>query len=103
MDRIEFLNSIKYNTDLNQEVINILIGFFDQYMVLYNLIENVINISMIGTTNNSINFLLTYSDTDSASKALNKINSINIFNAYNKVFYIQAQSHDKKSNIITIS
>jgi len=102
MDRIEFLNSIKY-TDLNQKAINILMGFFDQYMVLYNLIENVTNISMVGTSNNSINFLLTYTDVDSASKALNNISSINLFNAYNKVFYIQAQSHDNKSNIITIS
>jgi len=102
MDRIEFLNSIKY-TEANDKVIDILMGFFDQYMVLYNLIDNVSGISVIGYNDNCINFLIEYFDKDSAAIALNKLSTSNTFYLYNRVFYIQAQSNNKKSNIITIS
>ena len=72
MDRMEFLNQIKFECD--NDLGCIMSGFFDQYMLLYDLVDTVENVVVLDTyDNNGIKFLLTYSNIVSSAKLAEKL------------------------------
>jgi cell fate (sporulation/competence/biofilm development) regulator YlbF (YheA/YmcA/DUF963 family) len=100
MDRLEFLQSIKRN---NMELADIVVHFFDQYMLLYNLIDTVNDISIVNSSNSAISFQLDYSDTDSVQKLNEKLKLSPYISIYESNYAVSYVVMSPVSIIITIS
>ena len=87
MDREQFLHSIKSD---NMEVSDIVVNFFDQYMLLYDLIDSVINTSIISSDQSTISFQLDLADEESTTTLRNKLAAIpaaTIFDSFYNIFF----------------
>lgn len=86
MDRIEFIHSISYTEEA--ETVNLLMSYFNQYMLLYNLIDDILKITYESSYANSIEFLVDYKSQESAKKNISEIMAHNPVNIYNKICHI---------------
>ena len=89
MDRIEFLQSINYMEGTS--IHDILLSFFDQYMLLYNLVEDVQNVSIIDTDGFNIIFQVTYSNTDTANRVVKRIMENPAIHIYESIYAINVE------------
>lgn len=85
MDRVEFIRHIE---ESNISHADILTRFFDQYMVLYNLIEKIDKILFINSDNNSVTFQLYCADSDIWKPIIDRINYQSMVMIYEKCFTI---------------
>lgn len=72
MNRIEFMHSIDQK---GREFASTVIGFFDQYMALYTMVENYENVNIINDSNESETVIFTL-NFDSEDKAVQLMNII---------------------------
>ena len=85
MDRVAFINYIE---ESNISHADVLTKFFDQYMVLYNLIEKIDKISFINSDNNSVTFQLYCTDSDIWNPIIDRINYQSMVVIYDKCFNV---------------
>ncbi len=95
MDRIEFIHSISYAD--GTETVNLLMSFFNQYMLLYNLIDDINKITYDNSYMNSIEFIVDYKSPAAAKKNIAEIMSHNIVNIYNSTCFVSVKVLDDSS------
>lgn len=101
MDRIEFFHSINY-TD-KAEATNLLMSFFDQYMLLYNLVDDIRSVSYEQSYLNNIQFIIDYVSSAAAENNLIVVNSNSMVNIYGSICYVSALKISDTGVKITIS
>ena len=101
MDRIEFFHSINY-TDKDNSV-DLLMSFFDQYMLMYNLIDDIRTVSYEQSYLNSIQFIIDYVSPAAAENNLNVVNANSMVNIYGSICYVSALKISDTGVKITIS
>lgn len=87
MDREQFLHSIKSS---DMEVSDIVVNFFDQYMLLFDLVDSVISTSIISSDKSTISFQLDLADEESVTTLRNKLANIpaaTIFDSFYNIFF----------------
>jgi hypothetical protein len=94
MDRIAFVNSIGYTEDT--DAVKTLISFFEQYMLLYNLVEDISSVSCECINGNTIQFIIDYISADAAAKNTALINMNNAVRIYGSTCFLRSESLDKK-------
>ena len=90
MDRVEFIHSISYAE--GTETVNLLMSFFNQYMLLYNLIDDISKITYESSYANSIEFLVDYKSQEAARKNISEIMAHNPVSIYNTICHINITS-----------
>lgn len=85
MDRVEFIKSIE-NSDIDNA--DLLSKFFDQCMILYNLIEHVDNIKILNLNETSVSFQLYFSDTDILNSIIERLKTQSMILIYDKCYSI---------------
>ena len=100
MDRVEFINSIK---DPNGNKENLLLNFFDHYMILYELIEKVDDIEVVNSDNTSVSFQLKFSDPMILNKTVEKLKTQSMLMIFEKYYNISYSDITENSVNITIS
>ena len=98
MDRIEFVNSIRYTEDT--DAVKTLITFFEQYMALYNLVEDIVSVSCEGVDGNTIQFRIDYTSKDTALKNFNLINLNNSIVIYESCCILRCEFTDRNDQLI---
>ena len=101
MDRIEFFHSINY-TD-KAEATNLLMSFFDQYMLLYNLVDDIRSVSYEQSYLNNIQFIIDYVSSAAAENNLIVVNANSMVNIYGSICYVSALKISDTGVKITIS
>ena len=101
MDRVEFIHSIGYTEGTDS--VNLLMSFFNQYMLLYNLIDDIDKISYIRSFNKSIEFFVDYKTATAAKRNINQIASQGIVNIYNSTCFVNVSPVSEKSVNIHLS
>lgn len=96
MDRIEFVNSIRYTEDT--DAVKTLISFFEQYMLLYNLVEGISSVSCECNNGNMIQFIIDYTNADTAKKNSALINTYNAVRIYGSTCFLRSESIGKKQS-----
>ncbi len=86
MDRVEFIHSISYAE--GTETVNLLMSFFNQYMLLYNLIDDISKITYESSYANSIEFLVDYKSQEAARKNISEIMAHNPVSIYNTICHV---------------
>lgn len=99
MDRIEFVQAIKRD---NMELAEVVIKFFDQYMLLYNLVDTVDDISIINSNDMSVCFELRYINPESATKLLGRLGQFNTMISYETPYNVFATPIDVRTLNIEI-
>jgi len=105
MDRMEFLRLIGYeNCETNAA--DIICEFFDQYMLLYDLVDTVTNVSIMASSkvadNRYITFKLEYNDISSSSALAHKLSNITSAVIYGTTYNVFTSVTDNVV-IVTIS
>lgn len=85
MNRVEFFQSIKNNITGTGDIITL---FFDQYMILYDLIDNVDDICVLGVDESSISFQLYFENKNTINTIVEKIKMQSVFIMYEKCYSI---------------
>lgn len=101
MDRIEFFHSINY-TD-KAEATNLLMSFFDQYMLLYNLVDDIRSVSYEQSYLNNIQFIIDYVSPAAANNNMMIVNSHSMVNIYGSICYVSASKISDTSIKLNIS
>jgi hypothetical protein len=91
MNRIEFVHSIRSD---QLSIADLVVNYFSQYMLLYNLIDYVNDIKVINSNNTAITFELCYTDDTSAQILQNKISGIQSAIVYGVLYYIRSTVKD---------
>ena len=99
MDREQFLHSIKSD---NLEAKDIVVNFFDQYMLLYDLVDTVKDTTIISSNESSILFQLDFSNNESVNTLCGKIDASPIVNIFSSLFNISYSNKTTQSVIINI-
>ena len=99
MNRVDFLHIIHSDYDFG----DILVNLFDQYILLYNLLDTVEDISIVARTNNSVSFSLTYQDINSIKTLTTRLYQFATINMYQTNYMVSFVSPNSNSIIITIS
>lgn len=98
MDRIQFIDNIRHNDENN---INIIKDFFEQYMLLYDLTEkNAYNVTIMSIDNINGEFKLEFKTEEEANSIINNFRPT--MTAYNKLFSISYTKIDLLNLIIYI-
>ena len=100
MDRIQFLHSINCNGVV--ELTDVIVGFFDQYMLLYNLVDNVNNVKILNSNDNLITFELNYIDNTSVYRLSKVLVNGGVIALYEKYFKVSFNILDDSSITISI-
>lgn len=79
MDRVSFLESVS-----GIQYPQLIIQFFDQFIVLKEIVEDAGQVSVIKNTKNSILFLVEFSSAEKQNEALSRIPSSSFFTVYGK-------------------
>lgn len=99
MDREQFLHSIKSD---NLVVKDIVVNFFDQYMLLYDLVDTVKDTTIISSNESSISFQLDFSNNESVNTLCKKIEACPIVTIFGSFFNISYSNKTTQSVIINI-
>lgn len=93
MNRIEFVQSITTNIkDISYT--DMIIKFFDQHMILYDIIDSVKTVEITDISTNPtlcsdiITFKLSFNDSSEANENFSKLNNDFYHNMYGKRFHI---------------
>ena len=100
MDRIDFINSINHN---GRSVIDLVSNYFDQNMLLYDLVEIDDKISVIEDSTNKISFQVDNNNPNSILDLTNKISRSNTVVLYARPIYMNYSKISDSSIIITMS
>ena len=100
MDRVQFLHSINHVN--NTTVIDILMHFFDYFMIAYNLAANIIAVNLLRHDHNII-FQFCYSTKQSAEDSYFKLLNTPAIEIYQKIYTIQVDVVDDCTINVTIS
>ena len=101
MDRIQFLHSINHVN--NTTVIDILMHFFDYFMIAYNLAANTIAVNLLRPDHNNITFQLCYSTKQSAEDSYFKLLNTPVIQIYEKLYTLQVDVVDDCTINVIIS
>lgn len=101
MDRVEFLHSI--NCPEGTTGLDIIISFFDQYMLLYNMVDNVSQASLVHFVDNLIIFQMICDSKKSAIDMYNKILANPSILIYESIYNVHADIVDDFTINISIS
>lgn len=101
MDRVQFLHSISC-PEVNGQL-DIIISFFEQYMLLYNVIDDVSSASLIHSDNSMITFQITCTKKESAESIYNSLRDNPSISIYESVYLVHADIIDDHTINITIS
>lgn len=100
MDRVEFLNSISYRDDFERS--SMLEYFWDQYMALYTLVDNIEHCEVTAHAGNSgVIFTLRYIDSNNVDKLASMIEMQSNMLVYDK-WYLVSYSRPTDANTINI-
>ena len=86
MDRVQFMRCIEESNVTHADILS---KFFDQYMILYNLIEKIDRIIFLSSDNNNVVFQLCCSDEKVLPPIIDRIQSQSMVMIYNKTFTVQ--------------
>lgn len=100
MDRVEFIKSME---EANITHSDILCKFFDQYMILYNLIENVDDIKIINHDDKSVTFQLNFSKSDILNSFVDKIKMQSMIMIYDKTYSVNYTNITENSLYVSIT
>ena len=100
VDRIEFIKSMEESNITHSDI---LCKFFDQYMILYNLIENVDDIKFISYDEKSVTFQLNFSKADTMNTFIEKLRSQTMIMIYEKCYSISFSNITDNSLFVSIS
>ena len=100
MDRVEFIRQIEESNITHADILS---KFFDQYMILYDLIEKIDQIIFINSDNNSVTVQLFCSDEDIIRTTVERIKYSTTVIIYEKCFNISYSNITKNTVDITIS
>lgn len=99
MDRIQFSNRINLQGEIFADL---LVQFFNQEMLLYNMVDTINDIKVINNDTNHISFELYYNNQDDISNLYHKINSTPEMTIYGKNYLVSCDPLENKSIIINI-
>jgi hypothetical protein len=99
MDRAEFLKSIDRN---GTEFTDMIVGFFDQHMLLYDLVDNVSNVSIIELKQNNVEFKVDFPSTNDVDIVMNRVTNAPIIPIYEKNYNVQCALCEGDSSINVI-
>ncbi len=102
MDRVEFLHSINCANGVNSHL-DLIMSFFDQYMLLYNIIDNITGTSIISSDEHHIGFNVEYMDGASTQNTFQIITNNPVVELYQSIYSISVLVIDDRSLNITIS
>ena len=100
MDRVEFIKSME---EANVTHSDILCKFFDQYMILYNLIENVDDIKFISCDEKSVTFQLCFSENDILNTFIEKLKAQTMIMIYEKCYGVSFSNITDNSLFVSIT
>ena len=100
MDRVEFIRQIEESNITHAEILS---KFFDQYMVLYNLIEKIDKVIFISSDNNSVTFQLFCQNEDIIKTTADRIQHKSMVIIYEKCFSVIYSNITNCSIDITIT
>lgn len=100
MDRIEFLHSINMQ---DSSIIDFVVNFFDQYMLLYDLVDCVCKPTVLEYSTTHILFNLVYNDKHSASLLADKVNASSMMPMYGHMYNVTCNLIDTTSINININ
>jgi hypothetical protein len=100
VDRVEFIKSME---EANITHSDILCKFFDQYMILYNLIENVDDIKFINSDDKSVTFQLNFSKSDILNSFIDKIKTQSMIMIYEKTYSVNYTNITENSLYVSIT
>ena len=86
MDRVQFLNSISYKDE--SEKCSMVEVFWDQYMLLYNLVDSIEHCEKIAESPSSITFSLVYSNLEMINTIKSIISISPVLDMYESRFQI---------------
>ena len=98
MDRVEFIKSIE---DANISHADILTKFFDQYMILYDLIEHIDDIKFIDSDSTSTKFQLYFGNPNILNTLVERLKTQTMIMIYQKCYGIYYS--DITSNTVNIT
>lgn len=101
MDRAEFLRSINFPEGTTSE--DIVTYFFDQYMLLYNLVGNVKRTSLVNPNLNHISFEIEFFTKESVDDIINVIVNNPTVVIFESTFIVTCTPSGNNTVIITIS
>lgn len=101
MNRIEFLQLLS-SKSTNIEVTDIIVNFFDQYMIMFDLLSCVDQIFIVNADKSSISFQLLYNDPDEVERLVQHLSTIPIVNIYGSNYRIESSILNDYTIIITI-
>jgi len=102
MDRLEFVHLLSSRSN-NIEVKDIIINFFDQYMIMYDMLNGVDDIFIANADNFNISFQMIFNDTDDVEELINHLASIPVVKVYESVYSITCNRINEYTVIVSIS
>lgn len=102
MDRLEFVRRLSDRSN-NIEAKDIIINFFDQYMIMYDLLNGVDDIFIVNADNFNISFQMLFNDADDAESLITDLSSINVVKVYDSVYSIGCNKINEYTVIVSIS
>ena len=98
MDRAEFLKSINRN---GKEFTDMIVGFFDQHMLLYDLVDNISNVDIIQLEQHNVEFKVEFPNNEDVAIVLDRVSSSPIIPIYEKNYGVQClPCTDRSLNVV---
>lgn len=99
MDRIEFSNRINLQ---GENFADTLLRFFNQEMLLYNMVDTIDDIRVINNDTNYISFELSYKNPIDASNLFNKLSTLENAILYGRQYNVSCELLSDRSLRIII-
>lgn len=99
MDRLEFFRSINPN---QTPIVDLLSIYFDQFMILYDLIDSESKIEIVNGTNTDVSFKIENNDPNVINALSNNLQSVSILQKYEKMFRVTTEAVSHRSIVITM-
>lgn len=102
MDRLEFVHLLSSRSN-NIEAKDIIVNFFDQYMIMYDLLNNVDDIFIVSTDNFNISFQILFNDADDTETLVKHLSNISIVKVHESMYSIKCNRINEYTIIVSIS
>ena len=100
VNRVEFVQSIKRDNDTS--LTDLIVNFFDQYMFLYDLVDDMDSVTIIDHNQSSISFRLDYSNAQPVEQLQEKLYAVPVAIIYGIKYSIVPYRLEDRSILITI-